>query len=116
MRTGEIEVLGKELTIINAADPLPLSMDNFQNNSEEQRLKYRYLDLRRPEMAQRLIFRAKVTSAVRRFMDSNGFLDIETPILTKATPEAPVTIWCQAALTRGSFSPCLSRLSCSNSC
>ncbi|AXQ16736.1 MULTISPECIES: aspartate--tRNA ligase [Shewanella] len=87
MRTGEIEVLGKELTIINAADPLPLSMDNFQNNSEEQRLKYRYLDLRRPEMAQRLIFRAKVTSAVRRFMDSNGFLDIETPILTKATPE-----------------------------
>ncbi|MEL4378747.1 aspartate--tRNA ligase [Shewanella algae] len=87
MRTGEIEVLGKELTIINAADPLPLSMDHFQNNSEEQRLKYRYLDLRRPEMAQRLIFRAKVTSAVRRFMDSNGFLDIETPILTKATPE-----------------------------
>ncbi|MBO2700606.1 aspartate--tRNA ligase [Shewanella algae] len=87
MRTGEIEVLGKELTIINAADPLPLSMDNFQNNSEEQRLKYRYLDLRRPEMAQRLVFRAKVTSAVRRFMDSNGFLDIETPILTKATPE-----------------------------
>lgn len=87
MRTGEIEVLGKALTIINEAAPLPLSMDNFQNNSEEQRLKYRYLDLRRPEMAQRLIFRAKVTSAVRRFMDSNGFLDIETPILTKATPE-----------------------------
>ncbi|MBT1445967.1 aspartate--tRNA ligase [Shewanella sp. JM162201] len=87
MRTGEIEVLGKELTIINAADPLPLSLDNFQNNSEESRLKYRYLDLRRPEMAQRLIFRAKVTSFVRRFMDSNGFLDIETPILTKATPE-----------------------------
>ncbi|BDM64107.1 aspartate--tRNA ligase [Shewanella sp. NFH-SH190041] len=87
MRTGEIEVLGKALTIINEAAPLPLSMDNFQNNSEEQRLKYRYLDLRRPEMAQRLIFRAKVTSAVRHFMDSNGFLDIETPILTKATPE-----------------------------
>ncbi|QSX38837.1 aspartate--tRNA ligase [Shewanella sedimentimangrovi] len=87
MKTGEIEVLGKQLTIINAADPLPLSLDNHQHNSEEQRLKYRYLDLRRPEMAQRLIFRAKVTSAVRRFMDSNGFLDIETPILTKATPE-----------------------------
>lgn len=87
MKTGEIEVLGQALTIINAADPLPLSMDNYQNNSEEQRLKYRYLDLRRPEMAQRLIFRAKVTSSVRRFLDSNGFLDIETPILTKATPE-----------------------------
>ena len=87
MKTGEIEVLGKALTIINAADPLPLSLDNHQNNSEEARLKYRYLDLRRPEMAQRLIFRAKVTSFVRNFMDGNGFLDIETPILTKATPE-----------------------------
>ncbi|MCL1039224.1 aspartate--tRNA ligase [Shewanella submarina] len=87
MRTGEIEILGKELTIINESAPLPLSMDNHQNNSEEQRLKYRYLDLRRPEMAQRLIFRSKVTSAVRRFLDGNGFLDIETPILTKATPE-----------------------------
>ncbi|MGL4476269.1 MAG: aspartate--tRNA ligase [Shewanella sp.] len=87
MKTGEIEILGKDLTIINASAPLPLSMDNFQNNSEEQRLKYRYLDLRRPEMADRLVFRAKVTSAVRRFLDSNGFLDIETPILTKATPE-----------------------------
>ncbi|MCF1459312.1 MAG: aspartate--tRNA ligase [Shewanella sp.] len=87
MRTGEIEVLGKELTIINESAPLPLSMDNHQNNSEEQRLKYRYLDLRRPEMTQRLLFRSKVTSAVRRFLDGNGFLDIETPILTKATPE-----------------------------
>ncbi|RYV03965.1 aspartate--tRNA ligase [Shewanella sp. OPT22] len=87
MKTGEIEVLGKELTIINKAAPLPLSMDDHQNNSEESRLKYRYLDLRRPEMAERLIFRSKVTSAVRRFLDESGFLDIETPILTKATPE-----------------------------
>ncbi|WP_394131754.1 aspartate--tRNA ligase [Shewanella maritima] len=87
MKTGEIEVLGKALTIINTAAPLPLSMDNHQNNSEEQRLKYRYLDLRRPEMAERLIFRSKVTSAVRRFLDDSGFLDMETPILTKATPE-----------------------------
>ncbi|WP_153914529.1 aspartate--tRNA ligase [Shewanella sp. TC10] len=87
MKTGEIEVLGQALTIINTSAPLPLSMDNHQNNSEEQRLKYRYLDLRRPEMADRLVFRSKVTSAVRRFLDDSGFLDIETPILTKATPE-----------------------------
>ena len=87
MKTGAIEILGTQLTVINASAPLPLSMDNYQNNSEEQRLKYRYLDLRRPEMAERLIFRAKVTSSVRRFLDGNGFLDIETPILTKATPE-----------------------------
>ncbi|NRB23945.1 aspartate--tRNA ligase [Shewanella sp.] len=87
MRTGEIEILGKGLTILNSSAPLPINMDKNQHNTEEQRLKYRYLDLRRPEMAERIIFRAKVTSAVRRFLDGNGFLDIETPILTKATPE-----------------------------
>lgn len=87
MRTGEIEVLGKGLTVLNSAPALPINMDKNQHNTEEQRLKYRYLDLRRPEMAERIIFRSKVTSAVRRFLDGNGFLDIETPILTKATPE-----------------------------
>ncbi|WP_028768796.1 aspartate--tRNA ligase [Shewanella fidelis] len=87
MRTGEIEILGLELTILNSSAPLPINMDKNQHNTEEQRLKYRYLDLRRPEMADRIIFRSKVTSAVRRFLDGNGFLDIETPILTKATPE-----------------------------
>ncbi len=87
MRTGEIEILGKGLTILNSSAPLPINMDKNQHNTEEQRLKYRYLDLRRPEMADRIVFRAKVTSAVRRFLDDSGFLDIETPILTKATPE-----------------------------
>jgi len=87
MGTGGVEVLGKELTIINRSAPLPLTLDDHQNNSEEQRLKYRYLDLRRPEMTERLIFRSKVTGFVRRFLEDNGFLDIETPILTKATPE-----------------------------
>lgn len=85
MKTGEIEVLGKELSIFNSAPALPLDWN--QDNSEEQRLKYRYLDLRRPLMTQRLVFRSKVTSLVRRFLDGDGFLDIETPILTKATPE-----------------------------
>jgi aspartyl-tRNA synthetase len=87
MRTGEIEILGKGLTILNSSAPLPINMDKNQHNTEEQRLKYRYLDLRRPEMADRIVFRSKVTSAVRRFLDDSGFLDIETPILTKATPE-----------------------------
>ncbi|MGJ8674552.1 MAG: aspartate--tRNA ligase [Pseudoalteromonas sp.] len=85
MKTGEIEVLGKALSIFNSAPALPLDWN--QDNSEEQRLKYRYLDLRRPLMTQRLVFRSKVTSLVRRFLDGDGFLDIETPILTKATPE-----------------------------
>ena len=85
MRTGGIEVLGKSLEIFNSAPALPLDWN--QENSEEQRLKYRYLDLRRPLMTERLVFRSKVTAAVRRFLEDNDFLDIETPILTKATPE-----------------------------
>ncbi|MEQ3641116.1 MAG: aspartate--tRNA ligase [Alteromonas sp.] len=85
MRTGEIEILGTGLEVINKSDVLPLDWN--QENSEEQRLRYRYLDLRRPVMSQRLQFRAKVTGAVRRFLEEEDFLDIETPILTKATPE-----------------------------
>ncbi|MEI6858897.1 MAG: aspartate--tRNA ligase [Shewanella sp.] len=85
MTTGGIEIRGLQLEILNRAQPSPL--DSNQNNSEEQRLRYRYLDLRRPEMAERLVFRSKVSSFVRRFLDDNGFIDVETPILTKATPE-----------------------------
>ena len=85
MKTGAIEVLGLELTILNKSAPLPL--DSNQVNSEEQRLKYRYLDLRRVEMTERMRFRAKVTSKVRSSLEALGFLDIETPILTAATPE-----------------------------
>jgi len=85
MTTGGIEIRGLELEILNRSEPSPL--DSNQNNSEEQRLRYRYLDLRRPEMAERMVFRSKVSSFVRRFLDDNGFLDVETPILTKATPE-----------------------------
>ncbi len=85
MKTGAIEVLGLDLTILNKSAPLPL--DSNQVNSEELRLKYRYLDLRRSEMTERMRFRAKVTSAVRSSLEKQGFLDIETPILTAATPE-----------------------------
>ncbi|AXR05947.1 aspartate--tRNA ligase [Salinimonas sediminis] len=85
MRTGQIEILGTGLEIYNKSAVLPLDWN--QENSEEQRLRYRYLDLRRPLMSQRLKFRAQVTAAVRRYLEDDGFLDIETPILTKATPE-----------------------------
>lgn len=85
MRTGAVEICGIEIEILNRSEPLPL--DSNQNNTEEQRLRYRYLDLRRPEMAKRMQFRSKVSSFVRRFLEDNGFLDVETPILTKATPE-----------------------------
>ena len=103
MATGAIEVLGLELTILNKSAPLPLTLDGHQNNSEEQRLKYRYLDLRRPEMAERLRFRAKVTSAVRASLEAQGFLDIETPILTAATPEGARDYLVPSRTHKGSF-------------
>lgn len=101
MVTGEIEVLVKELLVYNNAEVLPLDFN--QNNTEEQRLKYRYLDLRRPEMAERLKTRAKITSFVRRYMDDNGFLDIETPMLTKATPEGARDYLVPSRVHKGKF-------------
>lgn len=85
MATGEIEVYASALTIFNKSAPLPIDFN--QDNTEEQRLRYRYLDLRRPEMVNTLLTRAKITRFVRAFLDSHGFVDIETPMLTKATPE-----------------------------
>ena len=85
MKTGEVELLASELTILSRSEPLPIDFNS--QVSEEARLRFRYLDLRRPQMNEKLQFRAKVTSAVRRFLDDSGFLDIETPMLTRATPE-----------------------------
>ncbi|WP_371189054.1 aspartate--tRNA ligase [Thalassotalea maritima] len=101
MATGAIEVLGLELNILNKSAPLPLDFN--QENSEENRLRYRYLDLRRPEMTERLRFRAKVTSAVRRSLESQGFMDIETPILTAATPEGARDYLVPSRTHKGSF-------------
>ncbi|MCJ8273801.1 MAG: aspartate--tRNA ligase, partial [Psychrosphaera sp.] len=101
MHTGGIEILGQEVTILNRSAPLPL--DSNQNNSEEQRLKYRYLDLRRPVMSDRIKFRAKVTSFVRSYLETEGFLDIETPILTSATPEGARDYLVPSRTHKGSF-------------
>ncbi|MEO1078395.1 MAG: aspartate--tRNA ligase [Pseudomonadota bacterium] len=87
MATGEIEVLGKEIEVLNTAATPPFQLDEHTAVGEEVRLRYRYMDLRRPEMQNRLRLRSQITSAVRRFLDDEGFLDIETPILTRATPE-----------------------------
>ncbi|UDG80865.1 Aspartate--tRNA ligase [Candidatus Hartigia pinicola] len=83
MPTGDIEIFAEDLDVFNKSEPLPIDIN--QINTEEHRLKYRYLDLRRPEMSARLRTRAKITSFVRNFMDSEGFVDIETPILAKST-------------------------------
>lgn len=87
MGTGKIEVLGKEIEILNVAKTPPMQLDEYADVGEDVRLRFRYIDLRRPEMQDRMRFRSKVTNTVRNFMDEHGFLDIETPLLTKATPE-----------------------------
>jgi aspartyl-tRNA synthetase len=78
------------------------------------RLKYRYLDLRRTRLAGNMMLRHKVTIAIRRYFDAQGFLEVETPILAKSTPRARATTWCRAACTRASSSRCRSRRSSSS--
>lgn len=87
MGTGRIEILGKQLVILNAAKTPPFLLDEHAEVGEDIRLRHRYIDLRRPEMADRLRFRSKVSNTIRNYLDDHGFLDIETPILTRATPE-----------------------------
>lgn len=87
MPTGEIEVYGTELTILSSAETPPFPLNEHSTVGEDVRLKFRYLDLRRQEMQNNLRIRSKVTTAIRNYLDDNGFLDIETPILTRATPE-----------------------------
>jgi aspartyl-tRNA synthetase len=103
MGTGEIEVLGKELVILNKSETPPFQLDDHQQVSEEVRLKNRFMDLRRPEMQQKLRLRASVSSYIRNFLDDNGFLDIETPILTRATPEGARDYIVPSRTHEGSF-------------
>ena len=85
LASGRVEILAREMELLNRSEPLPFQLD--ENVSEEVRLKYRYLDLRREIMGQRLRLRHQITRAMRAFLDDAGFIDIETPMLTKATPE-----------------------------
>ena len=87
LATGEIEVLGASLEVLNVSEALPFQLDEYSSAGEEVRLKYRYLDLRRPTMQERLRLRARVASHVRRFLESQDYIEIETPTLTRATPE-----------------------------
>ena len=100
--TGEVEVVASDIEILNTSKPIPFQLD-ATDTSEEVRLKYRYLDLRRDEMQKRLRLRSKVTHFMRDFMDSNDFLDIETPFLTKATPEGARDYLVPSRTHEGSF-------------
>jgi len=103
LKTGAIEIHTQDLVILNPADTPPFMVDNYNQTSEEVRLKYRYLDLRRPEMIERFTLRAQVTRYFRNFLDSQGFLDIETPMLTKATPEGARDYLVPSRTQPGSF-------------
>ena len=99
--TGEIEINVEEIEVLNTSLPLPFELD--KNSLEETRLKYRYIDLRREEIKNNLIMRHKITSSIRRFLDENGFIEIETPILTKSTPEGARDYLVPSRVYKGSF-------------
>ena len=104
MVSGQVEMLGKEIELLAKSDtpPFPLNDDNI-TVSEELRLKYRFLDMRRPEMQERMKFRAKATSTIRRYLDDHGFLDVETPVLTRATPEGARDYLVPSRTRQGNF-------------
>ena len=103
MTTGKIEVLGKEITVLNKAQTPPFPLDDYSPVGEDVRLNYRYMDLRRDEMQHKLRFRHKVTTQIRNILDQQGYLDIETPILTRATPEGARDYLVPSRTHQGSF-------------
>ncbi|MFM9816328.1 UNVERIFIED_CONTAM: aspartate--tRNA ligase [Spiribacter pallidus] len=102
LNSGKVEVLGHEIEVLNQAKTPPFQLDE-DDVGEDVRLRHRYVDLRRPEMQQNLITRARVTGFMHRFLDQHGFLDIETPMLTRATPEGARDFLVPSRLHAGSF-------------
>ena len=103
MATGEIEVLGREVRVLNIADTPPFQLDEHAKVGEEVRLKHRYMDLRRPEMLENLMLRSRVTTFVRNFLADHGFVDTETPVLTRATPEGARDYLVPSRVHKGEF-------------
>lgn len=103
MHTGHVEVLLSEVEILNTAEAPPIRVDEYQEVGEDVRLRYRYLDLRRPEMIKRLKFRSRLINMMRRYLDDHGFCDVETPILTKSTPEGARDYLVPSRVSPGSF-------------
>lgn len=87
MQTGEIEILAEKITQLAASEPLPFNLDKHTEANDELRLTYRYLDLRRPEVGRKLLFRARLIKLARAYLEELGFVEVETPVLTKSTPE-----------------------------
>ncbi|HCV42443.1 MAG TPA: Asp-tRNA(Asn)/Glu-tRNA(Gln) amidotransferase GatCAB subunit C, partial [Bacteroidetes bacterium] len=103
MVTGEVDVVASELTILNKAETPPFEIDDDIDASEDIRLKYRYLDLRRPSVLQNLIFRHKMYQLVHRYFDELNFIEVETPVLMKSTPEGARDYLVPSRVQRGKF-------------
>jgi aspartyl-tRNA synthetase len=103
LASGEIEIKVERLEVLNTADTPPFVVENRVNASEELRLTHRYLDLRRPEMMANLTLRHRVVTEIRRFFDEMGFIDVETPILTRSTPEGARDFLVPSRIHKGSF-------------
>jgi aspartyl-tRNA synthetase len=103
LKTGAIEILVDELRILNASKTPPFPLDEEVDVSENLRLKYRYLDLRRPDMTANLVFRHRTVQAIRTFLDGNNFLEVETPVLTKSTPEGARDYLVPSRVSAGKF-------------
>ncbi|RNC67572.1 MAG: aspartate--tRNA ligase [Desulfuromonadales bacterium] len=103
MKTGEVEVLVSDCKILNRSKALPFTLDDYVDVAENIRLKYRYLDLRRPVLQQNMILRSKVAQVTRQYLTENGFLEIETPFLTKSTPEGARDFLVPSRINQGTF-------------
>ena len=103
LATGEVELRGKELRLLNASQVPPFNIDDETEASENTRLKYRYLDLRRPQSLRHLLLRYRMTKLIRDYLDGLGFIDVETPVLTKSTPEGARDYLVPSRIYRGKF-------------
>jgi aspartyl-tRNA synthetase len=103
MKTGEVEIQVIECKLLNRSRPLPFMLDEHSDINENIRLKYRYLDLRRPQLQYNLILRSKVAQLTRSYLTDNGFLELETPFLTKSTPEGARDFLVPSRINQGHF-------------
>jgi aspartyl-tRNA synthetase len=103
LKTGEVEILVSDCRVLNASKPLPFTLDDYVDVAENLRLKHRYLDLRRPVLQENLILRSRVAQVTRRYLTDNGFLELETPFLTKSTPEGARDFLVPSRINKGEF-------------
>ena len=103
LATGTIEIVASSLTVLNRSDTVPFEPDEFANVAEETRLKYRYIDIRRPEMTNALRMRHQISRAMRKVLDDGGFIEVETPFLTKSTPEGARDFLVPSRMQQGDF-------------